>query len=71
MASKRAVTVSQLLRVTIRDSGKTLYRVAKDSGVSYPALHRFVVGKRSLSMPALDRLCAYLGLELRKREGDQ
>ena len=57
-------TVSDALRRAIRDSGVTLYRVAKDSGVSYPAVHRFVSGKRSLSLDAVDKLCKYLGLKL-------
>ncbi len=68
MASKRAVTVSQSLRVAIRDSGKTWYRISKDSGVSYPALHRFMTGQSYPALAAVDKLCKYFDLELRKRE---
>jgi transcriptional regulator with XRE-family HTH domain len=58
------LTVSATLRQAIRDSGKTLYRVAKDSGVPYATLHRFMHGKTEVSMASLDKLCAYLGLTL-------
>jgi hypothetical protein len=56
--------MSEALRRAILESGLTLYRVSKDSGVSYAVLHRFIAGKRAVSMEALDRLCAYLGLRL-------
>jgi transcriptional regulator with XRE-family HTH domain len=62
--SSGASTMSETLRRTILDSGQTLYRVSKDSGVSYATLHRFVTGQRAVSMAALDKLCAYLGLKL-------
>jgi transcriptional regulator with XRE-family HTH domain len=58
------LTVSATLRRAIRDSGQTLYRVAKDSGVPYATLHRFMNGKTEVSMASLDKLCAYLGLAL-------
>jgi hypothetical protein len=55
---------SEALRQAVAESGKTLYRVSKDSGVPYACLHRFVVGHQAVSMGALDKLCVYLGLEL-------
>jgi hypothetical protein len=56
--------VSNVLRQAVRDTGETLYRVSKDSGVSYAPLHRFMKGQSALSLGAVDRLCAYLGLRL-------
>jgi hypothetical protein len=56
--------MSKTLRNTILDCGETLYQVSQRSGVSYAALHRFVVGKRPIAMRALDKLCMYLGLRL-------
>jgi transcriptional regulator with XRE-family HTH domain len=56
--------LSASLRASIQASGETLYRVSKESGVPYATLHRFMAGKRSVSMEALDKLCAYLGLGL-------
>jgi transcriptional regulator with XRE-family HTH domain len=58
------LAVSATLRRAIRDSGKTLYRVAKDSGVPYATLHRFMNGRTEVSLGSLDKLCAYLGLTL-------
>jgi hypothetical protein len=61
---KAAPTLSDSLRAAIEDSGQTLYRVSKGSGVPYATLHRFMAGKRSVSMEALEKLCAYLELRL-------
>jgi hypothetical protein len=55
---------SDALRRAVLHSGRTLYRVSKDSGVPYATLHRFVARKRPVSMAALDQLCTYLGLTL-------
>jgi hypothetical protein len=56
--------VSETLRQAVRESGLTLYRVAKDSGVSYATLHRFMARGRALSLDGVDKLCKYLGLKL-------
>jgi hypothetical protein len=61
---RRADTVSEQLRRAVRASGKTLYRVAKDTGISYAPLHRFLHGRSGLRMDLLDQLCSYLGLRL-------
>jgi hypothetical protein len=64
MKTRKGERMSDTLRRAVLESGLTLYRVAKDSGVSYPALHRFTVHKRPVSMETLDKLWAYLGLRL-------
>jgi hypothetical protein len=57
--------VSETLRKAVLDSGKTLYRVAKDTGIDYAVMWRFAHGRsRSLDLATLDRLCTYLGLRL-------
>lgn len=61
-------TISDTVRTTIQNSGLSLYRIAKDSGVAYAQLHRFASGERGISMDAMDRLCDYLGLHLVKRK---
>ena len=61
---KKEPSLSETLRDEIRKCGETLYRVAKDSGVAYATLHRFMAGKRTIGSPAIDKLCAYLGLRL-------
>ena len=60
--------MSDALRQAIRDSGLTLYRIAKDSGVDYSTLHRFMKGTRAIHMRAADKLAEYLGLELTRRK---
>ena len=57
-------SLSESLRAAIRNSGQTLYRISKHSGVPYATLHRFMAGKRAVSMEALELLCDYLGLVL-------
>jgi plasmid maintenance system antidote protein VapI len=64
---KQAATVSEVLRTTIEKSGLSLYRVAKNAGVGYTTLHRFMHRERSLSMDALDKLCVSMGLELQQK----
>jgi plasmid maintenance system antidote protein VapI len=61
---KKEATVSEALRTAIERRGLSLYRVAKNAGVGYTTLHRFIHRERSLSMEALDKLCASMGLEL-------
>lgn len=50
----------------IQDSGQTLYRIAKDTGVDKSALGRFVAGKQTIRLNVADKLAAHLGLTLRK-----
>jgi len=64
MSKAKSPRLSEALRRAIADCGQSLYRISKDSGVPYATLHRFMAGKRSVSMEALDNLCAYLDLGL-------
>ena len=57
-------SVAETIRRAVLESGKTLYRVGKDSGVNYGTLHRFMSRERSMSLDAVEKLCAYLGLTL-------
>lgn len=59
--------LSDQLRAAIRNSGKTIYRIAKDCGIAEPHLRFFLAGKRGLGLDRIDRLAAYLQLELRKK----
>src|SRR5436305_13570309 len=62
-----ATTASEVLRQAIRESGESLYRIAKGANVGYASLYRFAKGERSVSLDVFDRLSAYLELELRPR----
>ena len=59
--SDKLPRLSDSLRAAVSDSGQSLYRVSKDSGVPYATLHRFMAGKRAVSMEALELLCDFLG----------
>ena len=52
------------LRAAIRKSGKTVYRVAQESGVSHPVILRFLSGERDIRLETADKLAAALGLRL-------
>jgi len=54
------------LRDAIKNSGATLYRIAKDSGVPYVVLHRFASGERQIKLDTADKLAAYFGMKLTK-----
>ena len=57
-------TVSEALLDAIEKSGLTLYRIAKDSGVTHGTLHPFVVHQSGLRLENVDKLAVYFGLEL-------
>ena len=58
--------MSETLRQAVHDTELSLYRVAKDSGVPYAVLHRFMATERAMGLSNLDKLCTYLRLELRE-----
>lgn len=57
-------TVSDRLREAIRESNKTMYEVAKEAGVDYSIVRRFLNDERDMKLATADRLAAYFGLEL-------
>jgi transcriptional regulator with XRE-family HTH domain len=62
--NKSKATITDVLRAAIEQSGLTLYRVGKESGVPSSNLRRFVRGEMSVRLDKADRLAAYLGLHL-------
>jgi transcriptional regulator with XRE-family HTH domain len=58
------VSFSDQLREAIRNSGMTVYFIAKASGVDKAVLSRFLNGKAAMSMASIDQLCPVLGLRL-------
>ncbi len=63
-------TLTETLKAAIEAHGGT-YRAAKDSGVSYPVLIRFVNGTRDIRLATVERLVKVLGLELRPIEAKE
>lgn len=58
------MTLTDQLRKAIENSGASLYRIAKDSGVPYAVVHRFANDERSITLPVADKLAAYFGMRL-------
>jgi len=52
------------IRKAIEVSGKTRYRISKDTGISEGHLSELMAGTKGLSIEALERLASYLGLEI-------
>lgn len=61
--------MSETLRRAVETCGITRYRIAQETGINESTLSRFVASGRGLSMENTDRLCAYLGLELKAKRG--
>lgn len=53
------------LREAFRRSGLSRFAWAKQAGVSYAIVHRFVAGQRDLKLRTVSKLCDVLGLTLR------
>ena len=60
--------MTEQLKTAIRDCGMPLNQLEKVSGVGRDQLSRFLRGERSLTLPAVEKLCEALGLELSKIE---
>lgn len=60
-------TVSAQLRQFILNSGHTRYRICAEAGLEQSSISRFVHGKSSVSLEAVDALAEFLGLELKQR----
>ena len=52
------------IRKAIQRSGRSVYRLAKDSGVSQPVLCRFVNGQRGINLTTASKLVETLDLKL-------
>lgn len=52
------------LRLRIQDSGRTIYRLSRQSNVDESQLRRFVRGERTLGNQSMNRVAAALKLTL-------
>jgi transcriptional regulator with XRE-family HTH domain len=64
LSRKKQFSVSDRLRAAILAAPVTRYRIARETGVSESILSRFISGERGLDLTSVDRLAAYLGLDL-------
>jgi len=61
----RSTTFSDILRQAINTDGRSLYRLALDSGVDVAVWQRFVAEERDVRLATAERMARALGLELR------
>jgi len=57
-------TIADVLREKIRNTGKSVFKISRESGVAQPVLSRFMSGKRSVNLETVEKLCAYFNLIL-------
>jgi transcriptional regulator with XRE-family HTH domain len=62
--SKPQPTLTNVLRAAMEQSGLTVYRIGKATGIDAANLRRFARGDMSIRLDKADRLAAYLGLQL-------
>ena len=66
------MTVSRQLKAAIKAMDATFYRIAKDAGVDWGTLNRFVDGTRpNIRIETVDKLCESLGLELQPKKQER
>jgi hypothetical protein len=56
--------ITDVLRQAMKDSGRSAYWLAQQSGVNIAAVLRFMAGEQSMNLTSADKLAAVLELEL-------
>ena len=64
MTKTRSMT--DVLKAAIRDSGQTIYAIAKATGLEQSSLRRFMSGETSLRLDLADKLAAHFKLVLKE-----
>lgn len=65
MSTSKSKSFPDTIRDAIRKDGRTIYRLAIDSGVNQGVLGRFMRGERDMNLRTAERVCRVLGLELK------
>ncbi len=60
----RRLSFADIIRKAIRADGRSLYRLAIDSGVNVAVLQRFTSGERGINLATADKICRAVGLKL-------
>ena len=60
------MTLAEQLYDAIEYSGLTRYRVAKDAGIDYMVLCRFLDEDRDIRLSTIEKLAAYFGMRFTK-----
>jgi plasmid maintenance system antidote protein VapI len=62
---KQPMSLADHIREAARESGLSVYRLAKDAGVDQSTLNKFLIGARdNLTLEVADRLFRVLGLHI-------
>lgn len=57
------MSLADQLREAVKESGLSVYRIAKDSGVSQAVLQRFIAGDReNIRLDTADKLASYFSM---------
>jgi plasmid maintenance system antidote protein VapI len=64
MSRRKNPNVADQLRDAVRDCGLSLGRLARAAGVDPGQLSRFLRAERTLTLPVVVKLCAFLGMSL-------
>jgi hypothetical protein len=59
------VEIQEQIRDAIKNDGRTIYALAKESGIDHGILYRFMDRSRGLNLDTVGRLLQVLGLEVR------
>jgi transcriptional regulator with XRE-family HTH domain len=62
--NKPQTTLTDAIRAAIQQSGLTVYRIGKATGIDEANLGRFARGEMSIRLDKADKLAAYFGLRL-------
>lgn len=63
-ARSHSSSLSELLKRSIRESGRSIDEIASEAGVSPSLLGNFLSGERDIHMTTADKLASSLGLEV-------
>ncbi len=64
--SKKKTDWPTLLRNAISDSGMTLAAIAEKADVDHSQLSRFMRNERTITFPTAEKICIFLGFELKQ-----
>lgn len=65
---KELPTITEALKSAVRNSGLSLYRISKESGLNEDSLSRFMRGAHSLILSKADKLASYLEFECHSKK---
>jgi len=76
MRKRKKQNMADILRKAFAKDKRSIFQMARDSGVPYPVLHRFIKGdkeghKPNLNLLTFEKLANELGYELQPKKEDK